>query len=100
MGYGKTRSEVLKIVEATMKKERKTDVPISQGWWYRFRERWPKLSLRGGDSFSMAHEKMTSHKVFNDYFDLLEKTLSEHNLKDKPSIAMSRECLLSINYHE
>ena len=23
--------------------------------------------------------------MFNDYFDLLEKTLSEHNLKDKPS---------------
>ena len=33
----------------------------------------------------MAREKMTSHKVFNDYFDLLEKTLSEHNLKDNPS---------------
>ena len=86
MGYGKTRSEVLKIVEATMKKKgMKTDGPISQGWWYRFRERWPKLSLRRGDSFSMAREKMTSHEVFNDYFDLLEKTLSEHNLKDKPS---------------
>ena len=33
----------------------------------------------------MAREKMTSHKVFNDYFDLFEKTLSEHNLMDKPS---------------
>ena len=33
----------------------------------------------------MAREKMTSHKAFNDYFDLLEKTLSEHNLRGKPS---------------
>ena len=86
MGYGKRRSEVLKIVKATMKKKgRKLQGPISQGWWWRFRERWPKLTLRKGDSFSMAREKMTSYEIFNDYFDLLEETLEKHGLKDKPS---------------
>ena len=86
MGYGKTRSEVLKIVEATMKKKgRIVDSKISQGWWYRFRERWPQLSLRRGDSFSIARKKMTSHEVFNSYFDILEETLDKYGLNDKPA---------------
>ena len=38
MGYGKTRGEVLKIVEAVVKKKgRKHEGPISQGWWCCFR---------------------------------------------------------------
>ena len=86
MGYGKTRAEVLKIVEATMKKKgKKLEGPISQGWWCRFRERWPNLSLRKGDGFGVAREKMTTREVFKSYFDLLEKTLDEHGLKDKPA---------------
>ncbi len=87
MGYGKTRAEVLRIVEAVMKKKGRLlgDHHISQGWWCRFRERWPEISLRRGDSFSMAREKMTSHEVFENYFDLLQETLDKYNLKDKPS---------------
>jgi len=87
MGYGKTRAEVLRIVEAVMKKKGRLlgDHHISQGWWCRFRERWPEISLRRGDSFSMAREKMTSCEVFENYFDLLQETLDKYNLKDKPS---------------
>ncbi len=87
MGYGKTRAEVLRIVEAVMKKKGRLlgDHHISQGWWCRFRERWPEISLRRGDSFSMAREKMTSREVFENYFDLLQETLDKYNLKDKPS---------------
>ena len=83
MGYGKTRGEVLKIVEAIMKKKGRKH--ISQGWWCRFRDRWPQLNLRRGDPFSIAREKMTSRHVFDNYFDLLEETLDEFDLKDKPS---------------
>ena len=37
MGHGKTRGEVLKIVEAAMKKKgTKLDGFISQGWWWSF----------------------------------------------------------------
>ena len=76
MGHGKTRGEVLKIMEATMKKKgTKLDGFISQGWWWSFRKRWPEVSLRKGDSFSLAREKMTTVEVFNDYFDLLEEIL-------------------------
>ena len=85
MGYGKTRSEVLKIVEATLKKKNDMNLKLSQGWWWRFRQRWPQLTLRRGDSFSLAREKMTNYDVFHHYFDLLGETFTKYDLKDKPS---------------
>ena len=96
MGYGKTRGEVLKIVQATLIKKRKETADsmktpcmktpcISQGWWTTFSRHWPELSLRKGDSFPIAREKMTHFDVFESYFKLLEETLDEHDLKDKPA---------------
>ena len=86
MGYGKTRSEVLKIVEAAVQKKGiKSEGNISQGWWNRFRERWPQLSLRKGDSFPIVREQMTCREVFESYFSLLKETLEKYDLMDKPS---------------
>ena len=58
---------------------------VSQGWRSRFKERWPELSLRKGDAFSLAREKMTSAEVFNSYFNLLEETLKKYSLIEKPA---------------
>ncbi len=81
IGYGKTRGEVLKIVEAAVKKKGCVSIDrISQGWWIRFRERWPNLSLRKGDSFPVARDKMTNRAVFESYFELLKETLEKYNL--------------------
>ena len=86
LGYGKTRKEVMLLVEGIMKKKgRSLDKPISNGWWLRFLERWPKLSLRKGDSFSVARDKMTSPEVFDGYFKLLKETLEKNDLMHKPS---------------
>ena len=76
MGYGKTRGEVMKIVEATMNKKGMKNRRISPGWWCAFRKR-----LRKGDSF----REMTTRSVFESYFNMLEETLDEYDLKDKPS---------------
>ena len=81
----------MKIVQATLIKKRKetadsTKTPcVSQGWWTTFSRRWLELSLRKGDSFPIAREKMTYFDVFESYFKLLEETLDEHDLKDKPA---------------
>jgi len=58
---------------------------ISDGWWHRFCQRWPKVSLRKGDPFSQAQAEMTNREVFTDDFDLLKATLLKHDLLDKPS---------------
>ena len=85
MGYGKTRAEVLKIVKAALERKGKVKCSVSQGWWIRFRERWPSLSLRKGDSFPIARDKMTSRDVFESYFQLLKETLESYDIKDKPA---------------
>ena len=86
MGYGKTKSEVLQMVEAAAKKKGVViKGHISDGWWYRFCQRWPKISLRKGDPFSQARAEMTSKKVFTNYFALLKETLEKHDLMEKPS---------------
>ena len=85
MGYGKTRKEVLALVEAAIeKKGRELKNPISNGWWTRFQERWPNLRLRRGDPFSVARDKMTDRAIFENYFSLLRETLEEHGLKNRP----------------
>ena len=47
IGYGKTKREVFSIVEQTLKKKFN-----GEGWWHRFVERHPELSLRTSDPLS------------------------------------------------
>ena len=58
---------------------------ISDGWWYCFCQRWPKISLRKGDAFSQARAEMTTKEVFTSYFDLLKDTLTKYELMEKPA---------------
>ena len=57
---------------------------ISVGWWRRFLERQPNLTLRRGDS---THVRMdaVNQETMDQYFSLLGEVLMEHNLVDKPS---------------
>jgi hypothetical protein len=44
IGFGKTRSEVLRIVERVLR-QRGVNQSVSNGWWESFLKRHPKLSL-------------------------------------------------------
>ena len=83
MGHGKTRNEVVEV--ALLKKGVLLNSRLSQGWWVCFHQRWPQLSLQKGDLFLVIQEQATTYNVFNDYFNLLDETLTNHGLKDKPS---------------
>ena len=88
MGYGKTRQDVMKLVDSCLAKKedlKRKSTKLSNGWWVRFLQRWPQLSLRKGDSFAIVREDASSYNVFKNYFDLLGSVLTEHGLKDKPS---------------
>ena len=85
-GYGKTRKAVQAIVGTiAQKKGLRVDGHISDGWWSRFRQRWPQLRLRKGDLFPLVRMEITNVEVFDSYFNLLEETLLEHGIKDKPA---------------
>ena len=45
------------------------------GWWLRFLQRWPKLSLRKGDALAQPRANAVNAANMKNYFDLLEKTL-------------------------
>ena len=88
MGYDKTRQDVMKLVESCLVKKKdlkRKSNKLSNGWWARFLQRWPQLSLCKGDSFAVVHEEASTYDVFKNYFDLLEGVLTKHGLKNKPS---------------
>ena len=58
---------------------------ISQGWWRQFLVRQKDLSLRRGDNCAQIRMNAINDDAVNQYFDLLENTLTEHSLLQHPS---------------
>jgi len=85
VGYGKTRKQVMNIVERVAKDKGvlKKD-KISCGWFWRFRERNPNVSLRQGDSMAAVPFQCTTPEIISEYYDLVETVLAHHELSDKP----------------
>ena len=86
IGYGKTKREVINIVKQTLeKKGRKVNEFNGEGWWTRFMERNPILSLRTADPLSRVRKRAVTEENIKQYFLLLEKTLREKDLLNKAS---------------
>ena len=88
LGYGKTRRDVLLLVEAAIKKKgRSLDKPVSNGGGGSDfgKGGLPNLSLRKDDAFSVTRDKMTSPDIFDNYFKLLQETLEKYDLMHKPA---------------
>jgi len=86
IGYGKTRKEVMRIVETHAKDKgllRKDS--ITQGWWRNFISRQGDLALRKGDNTAHNCMDAINSETINHYFDLLEDTLKENGLMHSPS---------------
>ncbi len=57
---------------------------ISDGWWRRFMQRHPQLSLRTGDATGYARMNAMNKENIVAYFDLLNSVLNDNNLKVHP----------------
>lgn len=84
MGYAKTKKEVMAIVQNAVSSKGR-QVSISNGWWEAFIKRYPFLTLRTAEKLSYARSIAGNTDVINNYFDLLEQTLVDNKLMDKPS---------------
>lgn len=86
VGYGKTRRDVLCIAQsvATNKGMLKGS-KISSGWWRRFLERQPDLSLHRGDSTAHVRMDAVNGETMKHYFSLLNDVMTEHDLHSRPS---------------
>ena len=82
-GYGKTRQQIKGIVEkrdhekGAMSRDRKN----TDGWYQRFMQRPPHLSLRCGDATAAVWMDCVSKEIMDNYFKLLKEVLDEHNIK-------------------
>ena len=86
VGYGKTRGDVMHIVQrvATDRGVLKGN-KLSSGWWRRFLERQPYLSLRRGDSTAHVRMDAVNEDTLKHYFSLLNDIMTEFDLHSKPS---------------
>ena len=83
IGYPKTVKDILAIVQLILS-SRGVHRTVTYGWWEAFRRRHPNLALRTSSSLSKARALASNRVVLDHYFDLLEETLEENGLKDRP----------------
>lgn len=87
-GFGLTRKEIIQIVADYVRQNNittqfKNGVP-GEDWFLNFKRRH-NLSLKTPQSVEFARKKNVDPFLIYDYFDLLEKTIKELGLEDKPS---------------
>ncbi|XP_065893476.1 uncharacterized protein [Dysidea avara] len=83
IGYPKTRKDMIELVQR-IAESRGVDRQISNGWWEKFCTQNPSITLRASVPLSKARAEATDSEIIDGYFDLLEKTMAEYDLLDKP----------------
>ena len=84
VGYARSRYQVMQLVgEVVSHKGLATGV--THGWWEGYKKRHPKLTLSTAAPVSYARAMASNPEIINNYFDLLESTLVENDLLDKPA---------------
>ena len=84
IGYPRTRKDVLAIVQDVIDSKGIESV-VTDGWWTGFKRRHDSITLRSAVPLSFSRAKATDPEVISTYFDILESTLIENDLLDKPS---------------
>ena len=85
-GYGKTRKEIKAIAENVAKEKGIIrSKKVTDGWFKRFMNRHPKLSLRKGDATANVRMDCLNLDTMKQYFSLLKDALQEHGVMDSPA---------------
>ena len=61
------------------------DLGPGKHWWSNFCKRHPRLTLRKSDKLDRSRAQRLNPEVVREYFDPLDKVLTDNNLKDAPS---------------
>ena len=83
MGYPRTRKDVIGLVQTVLQAKGR-DTVLSTGWWESFKKRHPDLSLRTAEQLAQVRSRCCNKEALEDYFDLLDETLQDNELCDKP----------------
>lgn len=86
MGYPHTRQQILALVQQILNsKNIVAAVTITHGWWNRFRQRHPFITLRSAVPLSYVRAMAQDKGSIEKYFDYLEETLMENQILDDPA---------------
>ena len=83
IGYPRSKQDIMTLVQNAVTRIGHTGI-VSHGWWDSFRKRHSEICLRKPEPLSHARVICTSPDILNKYFDLLEQTLEDNNLLQKP----------------
>ena len=90
IGQGRTRQEVIAIVERVLA-SRGIARTVTSGWWASFILRHPKVALRTPATLSLARAGASDRGILDNYFDELESTLEENCLLDQPCLIFNMD---------
>ena len=84
IGYPHTKKKVLYIVQQIINRKG-IKAQVTPGWWERFKGRHPEVVLRSAASLSLMRSIASDRDVIERYFDLLEDTLKQNGIYNKPN---------------
>ena len=65
---------------------------VSNGWWWSFIKHHPKIVLRQPSALGKARYLATNKDILDNYFDLLETTMTTFKLSNKPCLMQCVMC--------
>ena len=83
VGYSRTVKEVIEIVQAIVD-NKGLEVTVSPSWWKSLRSRHQDLCLRNPETLTHSRMLGASEAMIEHYFELLERTLLESEICDRP----------------
>jgi len=92
IGYARTRSEVISIVERMLSaRDDHAKQTVMIGWWNKFCKRHPELVLRTPATLLLSRASASIKECIDNYFDVLEKVLDDYDLRDQPSLIFNMD---------
>ena len=84
IGYGYTVREITCLVQDVVEKKGITTT-LSHGWWEGFKARHPGIVRRKPEPLTHVRSNCTQPSVLEKYFDVLENTLKDNDLIERPA---------------
>ena len=84
IGYPRTKKDVLAIVQNVIDKKG-IDAIVTTGWWQRFIQRHPEMTLKSAVPLSLPRAKAGSKEVLSRYMDILYNCLDENGILNNPA---------------
>ena len=85
IGFARSRKQIISLVQSYLLHVKHHEVNLSNGWWEKFKSRHSKLTVRTAERLTYCRAVSCDQGVIDNYFILLERTLSDNKIMDDPN---------------